>query len=204
MVRKVAPLLHVRHVHGENMKKKFWAMPLVLIAAVCVALLSACGGPSVEELIREDLTTEFDAVNPQDEDLLASMEASSEGSFEQLGIDIQDFAEAYLGDFTYEIGDIVVDEEAGTADATVTVSMKSMSAILEEFTTQFEEWIATVDLSTMSSDEELYLKAGEILLDVTAATESTESDVVITYSKDSEGTWVADEDAAAAILEAME
>ncbi len=185
------------------MKKKFWAMPLVLIAAVCVALLSACGGPSVEELIREDLTTEFDAVDPHDEELLESMESSSDGSFEQLGIDVEEFAEAYLGNFSYKIGDIVVDEDAGTAEATVTVSMKSMSAIMNEFATQFEEWVATIDLSTLSSDEELYVKAGEILLDVTSTTEETESDVVITYSKDSEGTWVADEDAGAAILEAM-
>lgn len=186
------------------MKKQLWTMPLMLIAAVCVVLLSACGGPSVEQLIREDLVKEFDAVNAEDEDLLAAMESTSDGSFEQLGINIPEFAEAYLDGYTYEIGEIEVDEKAGTAEATVTVSLKSISGILNEFATQFEEWVSSIDMTTLSSEDELYLKAGEILLDVTKSTDVTTSDVTFTYTKDSEGTWVADEGAATAVLEAMQ
>lgn len=46
------------------MKKKFWVMPLAAIAVVCTVLLSACGGPSVEELIREDVEKAFSESPP--------------------------------------------------------------------------------------------------------------------------------------------
>lgn len=99
------------------MKKKFWVMPLAAIAVVCTVLLSACGGPSVEELIREDVEKAFSEVSADNEDLMDAMVASSDGAFEQLGLDTKEFAEAYLDGFGHEIKEVVVDEEAGTADA---------------------------------------------------------------------------------------
>ena len=53
------------------------------------------------------------------------------------------------------------------------------------------------------TEEELYAKGGEILMEVTKATEPHESDVVIDYAKDDEGTWEAAEDAEMAIMDAM-
>lgn len=186
------------------MKKRIWAVPLMLIATVCIALLSACGGPSVEELIREDVDKAFSKITPDDEDLLAAMTDSADGSFEQLGIDYKEFATAYLDGFDYEIKDVVVDEEAGTADATVSVNMKSLSAILTDFTTQFQEYVYSLDPTTIGSEEELYAKAGEIPMDVVKNTEPTESDCVFTYEKDSEGNWSSTDDAETEILNAMQ
>lgn len=42
------------------MKKKLLLAPLMAVLVACVVVLSGCGGPSIEELITEDLTTQFD------------------------------------------------------------------------------------------------------------------------------------------------
>ncbi|MFR7670288.1 MAG: hypothetical protein ACLU0O_05880 [Collinsella sp.] len=57
----------------------------VLVA--CVVVLSGCGGPSIEELITEDLTTQFDEVKNGGDDFLSGLEEASGDEFEQLGID---------------------------------------------------------------------------------------------------------------------
>ena len=44
------------------MKKKLLLAPLMAVLVACVVVLSGCGGPSIEELITEDLTTQFDEV----------------------------------------------------------------------------------------------------------------------------------------------
>lgn len=185
------------------MKKKIWAIPMVLVAALCTVLLSACGGPSVEELIREDLETAFSEVSAEDEELVDAMSAGAGDSFEMLGIDTQDFATAYLDGFAYDIDEVTVDEENGVATAVVKVKMKSITEIMTEFSGQFETWIMGLDQSALPSEEELYAKGGEILMDVTKATEPGESDVIIDYNKNDEGTWEADEDAEMAIMDAM-
>ena len=97
------------------MKKRFWTIPLMVLAVACTVFLGGCGGPSVEELIREDLETAFSEVSPDNEELLTAMTDSSDGGFETLGIDTQEFAKAYLDGFTHEIKEVAVDEEAGTA-----------------------------------------------------------------------------------------
>lgn len=44
------------------MKKKLLLAPLMAALVACVVLLSGCGGPSVEELITSDLTSQFDEI----------------------------------------------------------------------------------------------------------------------------------------------
>ena len=44
------------------MKKKLLLAPLMAVLVACVVLLSGCGGPSVEELITNDLTSQFDEI----------------------------------------------------------------------------------------------------------------------------------------------
>ena len=98
---------------------------------------------------------------------------------------------------------MTVDEENGVATAVVKVKMKSVTDIMTEFSSQFETWIMGLDQSALPTEEELYAKGGEILMEVTKVTEPHESDVVIDYTKDDEGTWEAAEDAEMAIMDAM-
>jgi hypothetical protein len=194
-----------RHRHREEaMKKKFWVMPLAAIAVVCTVLLSACGGPSVEELIREDVEKAFSEVSADNEDLMDAMVASSDGAFEQLGLDTKEFAEAYLDGFGHEIKEVVVDEEAGTADAKVIVKIKSLTAIMADFASQFQEYVNGLDLSTVSSEEVLCAQAGQILMDAVKNAEPAETECTFSYEKDDEGSWSATEDTETEILNAMQ
>ena len=112
------------------MKKKLLLAPLMAVLVACVVVLSGCGGPSVEELITEDLTTQFDEVKNGGDDFLAGLEEASGDEFEQLGIDPKEYAKSYLEGFDYKIGDVTVDEDKGTATAEVTITCKSMNQIV--------------------------------------------------------------------------
>ena len=136
------------------MKKKLLLAPLMAVLVACVVVLSGCGGPSVEELITEDLTTQFDEVKNGGDDFLAGLEEASGDEFEQLGIDPKEYAKSYLEGFDYKIGDVTVDEDKGTATAEVTITCKSMNQIVEDFSSQYQEKVAALD--TVPSDDELY------------------------------------------------
>ena len=84
------------------MKKKLLLAPLMAVLVACVVVLSGCGGPSVEELITEDLTTQFDEVKNGGDDFLAGLEEASGDEFEQLGIDPKEYAKSYLEGFDYK------------------------------------------------------------------------------------------------------
>jgi len=101
------------------MKKKLLLAPLMAVLVACVVVLSGCGGPSIEELITEDLTTQFDEVKNGGDDFLSGLEEASGDEFEQLGIDPKEYAKTYLEGFDYEIGDVTVDEDKGVATAAV-------------------------------------------------------------------------------------
>lgn len=185
------------------MKKNVFALPMALIAVVCAFALSACGGPSIEQLIREDLTEALGSMNADNEDFLEAIEGSSSGSLEQLGIEAKDFAAAYLDGYAYEVGEITVDDKAGTADAKVKVTIKSVTGIMTDFATRYQEWIDGLDASSLGSMQDAYTKAGELVMDAAKAAESSESEVTFSYEKNSEGTWEPSGDTAAALLGAM-
>lgn len=185
------------------MKKKFWAAPLAACALACAVLLSACGGPSVEELIREDLKTQFEEVTAEDDELIDAIESSGGAGFDMLGIDAEEYAEAYLDGFGYEIGDVTVDEGAGTAEAKATVTMKSMTDIIAKFSEESEAWMAGVDVSAYESEGELYAEVGKMLMDVTKSTKAKKTEVTFEYEKDDDGVWQASEGTEAALYDAM-
>ena len=64
---------------------------------------------------------------------------------------------------------MTVDEDKGTATAEVTITCKSMNQIVEDFATQYQEKVAALD--SMPSDDELYKMAGQVMVDVTKATD---------------------------------
>lgn len=98
------------------MKKKLLLAPLMAVLVACVVVLSGCGGPSVEELITEDLTTQFDEVKNGGDDFLSGLEEASGDEFEQLGIDPKEYAKTYLEGFDYKIGDVTDRRGQGCRD----------------------------------------------------------------------------------------
>lgn len=67
--------------------KKLSAVVAVFAFALSLVGLTGCqSGPSVEELIREDITTEFDSVTAEDSDFIEGIVESAGDDFETLGI----------------------------------------------------------------------------------------------------------------------
>ncbi len=182
------------------MKKKLLA-PILAVVALCLVALTACGGPSVEDLIREDLTTQFDEIKAGSEELVDDIESNAGAEFDQLGVDPAAFTDSYLDGFDYEIGDITVED--GTATAHVTVTCKSMGDILTNFQTKFTEELNSVDLTTLESEDDLYKMAGQTMIDVTAEAEPRDVECDFTYTRDDEGTWSADASAEDEMMNAM-
>lgn len=183
------------------MKKKLLLAPLMAALIACVVLLSGCGGPSVEELITNDLTSQFDEIKNGGDDFLSGLEEASGDEFEQLGIDPKEYAKSYLEGFDYKIGDVTVDEDKGTATAEVTITCKSMNKIVEDFATQYQEKIAALD--TMPSEDDLYKMAGQVMVDVTKAAKTKDTKVTFKYSANKDNEWSADDSATTEMMNAM-
>ena len=183
------------------MKKKLLLAPLIAALVACVVLLSGCGGPSVEELITNDLTSQFDEIKNGGDDFLAGLEEASGDEFEQLGIDPKEYAKSYLEGFDYKIGDVTVDEDKGTATAEVTITCKSMNKIVEDFATQYQEKVAALD--AMPSEDDLYKMAGQVMVDVTKSAKPKDSKVTFKYSADDDNVWSADDSAVTEMMSAM-
>ncbi len=177
-------------------------VPFMALAAFCLVVLSACGGPSVEDMIREDLTTQFEEIKSGEDDIIDEIAEGAGSDFETLGVDPAEFVRSYIDGFDYTINDITVED--ATATANVTVSCKSMNDILTEFQTQFVARLGEYDASTVPSEEGLYAMAGEIMMEATNNAEVKSTDCSFTYSKDDEGTWSADDDSVESeLLKAM-
>ena len=181
--------------------KKRLLIPIMALAVFCLAVFTACGGPSVEDLIRDDLTTQFDAVKEGDAELIEALEASAGEDMETLGIDSAEFAGAFLDGFDYSIDDIVVDGD--TATATVTVSCKSMTEVMTDFQDQFYDMLNNLDPSSVESEDDLYLMAGDLLMDAMSAAEVHETECEFVYNNDGEGNWSADASASTELMNAL-
>ena len=185
------------------MKKR---LPLLALMAFIVAslfgLYGCGGGPSVEEQIKTDLTSQFDRVNADDSELMDSLDEVAGEEIEQLGISSKDFMASYLDGFAYEVGEITVDEEAGTAVAKVSITIKSMADIMTNFQTAFTERLGSMDLASMT-EAEFYKEGGKILLEVTDAAEPKDSEIEMGYTKNEDGEWEVDDSAEAALMGAM-
>lgn len=81
--------------------------------------------------------------------------------------------------------------------------MKSLTAIMSEFTGKFQEYLTTIDPQTVESEEALYEEAGAMLMEAVKNAEPEESECVFTYEKDDENTWSATDSAEQQILDAM-
>lgn len=183
------------------MKKKLLLAPLMAALVACVVLLSGCGGPSVEELVTNDLTSQFDEIKNGGDDFLSGLEEASGDEFEQLGIDPKEYAKSYLEGFDYKIGDVTVDEDKGTATAEVTITCKSMNKIVEDFATQYQEKVAALD--TTPSEDDLYKMAGQVMVDVTKAAKTKDTKVTFKYSANEDNEWSADDSATTEMMNAM-
>lgn len=60
------------------------------------------------------------------------------------------------------------------------------------FQNDFYDWAYSVDPNTLSSQDEIYKQAGQMLLDATNSAEPTSTTVEVNYTKNSDGDWEMD------------
>ena len=100
----------------------------LLAAVVCAMMaltLTACASESAEDIIRNDLTEELEAIKNLDQEILDELLASmGDLGLEEYGITSEDLCRAWLDGFDYSIDSVVVDGDS--AVATVTISCRSL------------------------------------------------------------------------------
>ena len=143
--------------------------------------------PSDEELIISDVDSYFEAGDDMRSSFIAELESGSGGELDQLGISADEFADAYLDGYGYEVGTVTVDGD--TAEVEVTVTIKSYAEIMSTFESNFNAWAESVDPSTVTSEDQVYQKAGEMLMAAAQAAEPQAYDATLTFTQDSGGVW---------------
>lgn len=143
--------------------------------------------PSDEELIISDVDSYFEADDDMRSGFIAGLESGSGSELGQLGISADEFADAYLDGYGYEVGTVTVDGD--TAEVEVTVTIKSYAEIMSTFESNFNAWAESVDPSTVTSEDQVYQKAGEMLMAAAQAAEPQAYDATLTFTQDSGGVW---------------
>ena len=104
---------------------------------------------------------------------------------------MDEFLDAYLEGFGYEVGDANVDGDVATVRVTVTV--KPYDDIVLEFQNQFQLMMQNVDPATITSEEELYEASGQLLLQVVEGIPTQNYTVELVFVQDGDGVWWMDE-----------
>ena len=164
----------------------------VLAACLAVTLLLANGCSfQVAGQVKESLATELDQVKASDDAVMKKVAEAVGTSFDQLGVTGEDWAKAYLKGFEYGIGDVEVDKGKGTAEVKVTLTCRSVTAILNDFQTRYAQKAAGAG---QGADEAAQYKlAGEALMEATEAAEPRKVECTLTYKKtekDGKEVWV--------------
>lgn len=161
------------------------------LMAFVAFFVTGCGGPSVEELIRQDIDTAFDDLSAGNVELLDELALSAGADFDDLGMDEGDFLASFLDGMSYEIGDIDVNDEEGSAVAYVTVNIKTLQDVLDVFSRYYSLGLSS---SASYDEDELMKLAGTALMEAVDSVEPKARLVKFGYVKDGNGNWGADFD----------
>ena len=171
-------------------KTKAWSKKVVLglLAAVLACTLGVtlvgCGA-SDEDKIKDAISAELDLIKNHDEATIEELEGSYASQFDQLGIDSGEFINSWLDGFNYTVDSVTVDGDSATANVTVTV--KQLVPVLNEWQPEYEAYVAenalTLDYSTAME------QAGTSFMEKLNAAETTTATVALPLQKDSDGNW---------------
>lgn len=177
------------------MKKEAILAAVMAFALAATMALAGCqsGSTADQDAIKKDLTTKLDAVKAGDIDGLDEL-LGENALLKDLNLDTTKFIEAYTNGFTYEIGDIKVNESAGTATVEVKINAKSVDSIVSEWASNFANNAKSMSAADLGSSSELTRELGDSLLEAieTAAPVDFQT-VTFSYTKASDGTWQMDD-----------
>lgn len=169
----------------------------------CSLVLAGCGGASPEELIRKDVTTFFDTLAHQEgeyyDEFAESFSASA--GMDEIGIDDEEFLNAYLDGFAYTIDDVTVDGDTATVD--VTLNCKKLENTLAIVETKATELYSDPTQLEGKTDDEIDAMIGEMIMAAVGETELSETSFSVTYTKTDEGWGIDQTGAVQGIQDAM-
>lgn len=172
--------------------KKFLAVGILsAVLAFSGLALFGCGGTSDEQMVRDAVSAELDSIkNITDESVAAFTEGAGENAFADYGVSNEQFMTEYFAGFDYSIDSVTVEGDVATVE--VSMTMRTMTDFEEALTTKTEEFVASDEMLSIESEDELNQKIGELLIDSVKATELQQlGPVTITYNK-VDGQWVPD------------
>ena len=170
-------------------------MVVAVLAVACGLALGACSsGPSAEEIIREDIVANLDDVKNVDDEMLDGLtrQVGSIG-LEDYGIGADTLVTSMLDGFDYSIGSIEVEDD--TATASVTVTAKSMSELMNlDYSSMSDDIVDAVTSGEVDATDEEAVNAwvGEYIMGMVDALEPVEKDITLTYVNGDDG-WELDE-----------
>lgn len=177
---------------------------LALVAACGAACLGGCGllGPSPEQVIREGIVADLDGLAQEDSELRAKLAESLDaaGALEGLDVDSSAFIDEFLEGFTYEVGEIEVDDEAGSATAQVKVTCRTFTDIASRLK---ELVVAEAASGATSTEDEFSARIGELLMQALDETKPEEAEVTLACSRAEDDTWSVDEESRGELAQMM-
>lgn len=169
----------------------------------CAVLLAGCGGPSAEEVIREDVVSFFDTfVNQEGEsydDFVESFSASA--GLDEIGLEDDKFLDLYLDGFAYNIDELTVDGD--TATVTVTLNCKKLEDAMALADERAMELYENPEQLQDKTDDEIDALLGEIILAALDETELSETTFTVTYTELEEGWSIDQNEALQGVQDAM-
>ena len=176
------------------------------IELAATVALGGCSlfGPSAEQLIRDDISADLDALATADSDARQAIvdDLAAAGGMGELGIDAQAFSDALFEGLAYEITGVDVDDEAGTAVAHVTLTCKSLADIASQPDQVLSRMLADADVSAMTQ-EEIAAELGDALVETLDDEEPTEHELDLGYTRGDGDAWSPDASVVDAIAGAL-
>lgn len=155
--------------------------------------------------IREGLSGELDTiVNKKGDDwdeMISDIE--DEADLSQFGIDAEEFVNVLFDGFDYEITSVDVDEEDDTAVAHVTLTSKSMKDVMTALQQAADDFMGDPNNYAGLSEDELYKKVGELMMDAIRGVETQNVDVDLECERDEDGNWTEADSVADEITNAL-
>ncbi|QWT17673.1 hypothetical protein KPC83_00410 [Collinsella sp. zg1085] len=182
------------------MKKIVLTSLMALVFAVCSFGLAGCSQKTIDEQIFEELDTGLKDVQSGalNSELAKSYTEASGFNAQEYGMDGTELIQALLRDFTYEIGEIKVDEGAGKASVTVNATSRNLQSAMKTFAEKLQHYIA--EHVGKEPLEDMMKQTGPILIESIEETPTTKHEVIVPVTRSKTGEWEIDESAIAELL----
>lgn len=186
------------------MKKKTFICLMCAALVAGMLALAGCGGSSSssssssnsgnadQEAISKDLATQLDSFKSSSSQELSKTLQANDTSLQTLGIDSDEFAQALLDGFTYEIGTISVNSNGKTAIAEVNATSKTATTVLASLVNNLPNAVLKMTANDVSSEDKINKFLGTQLVEAAKSAGTEKSTFSLTYTKSGD-TWKMDD-----------